>query len=83
MTEETLSAFKQALNTDSKKLVITTGRCDPRTGNTQPYQPFRQALELLSGDIETRWGGNFLNDGLSNSSRVVPPPRLHNSPLTV
>ncbi|MCP4210003.1 MAG: AAA family ATPase [Halieaceae bacterium] len=36
-------------------LVVANGNCNAQTGVGDPYLPFRGVLELLSGDIETRW----------------------------
>ena len=36
-------------------LVVATGSCDAHTGIGDPYQPFREIVGLLTGDIETPW----------------------------
>ncbi len=36
-------------------LLVIGGKCNAQTGTESPYLPFRQTLELLTGDIETRW----------------------------
>lgn len=36
-------------------LVAATGNCNAYTGIGDPYLPFREILELLTGDIESHW----------------------------
>jgi DNA-binding SARP family transcriptional activator/predicted ATPase len=36
-------------------LVVATGNCNAYTGIGDPYLPFREILELLTGDVEARW----------------------------
>ena len=35
-------------------LVVATGNCNAHTGSGDPYLPFREALGLLMGDVETK-----------------------------
>lgn len=37
------------------ELVVVNGNCNAHTGIGDPYLPFREMLELLSGDIESGW----------------------------
>ena len=36
-------------------LIIAGGNCNAHTGIGDPYLPFREILELLTGDVESRW----------------------------
>lgn len=36
-------------------LVVANGNCNAHVGIGDPYLPFREILELLTGDIEIRW----------------------------
>ena len=36
-------------------LLVTMGSCSAYTGIGDAYQPFRDILEMLAGDLETRW----------------------------
>jgi len=36
-------------------LVVASGNCRALTGMGDPYLPFREALSLLTGDVEARW----------------------------
>ncbi len=42
-------------------LVVATGNCNAYTGIGDPYLPFREILELLTGDIEARWGAGAMS----------------------
>jgi DNA-binding SARP family transcriptional activator/predicted ATPase len=36
-------------------LIVAGGNCNAHTGVGDPYLPFREILDLLAGDIESRW----------------------------
>jgi adenylate cyclase len=36
-------------------LIVASGNCNAHTGVGDPYLPFREILDLLAGDIESRW----------------------------
>lgn len=42
-------------------LVVATGSGNAYTGIGDPYLPFREILELLTGDIESRWAAGDLS----------------------
>ncbi|MEZ4615885.1 MAG: AAA family ATPase [Caldilineaceae bacterium] len=48
-------AFVQQSQAQHPELVVATGNCNAYTGIGDPYLPFREILELLTGDIESRW----------------------------
>lgn len=41
-------------------LIVTMGNCDALTGVGDPYLPFREAAELLTGDVEAKWAGGAI-----------------------
>lgn len=41
-------------------LIIAGGNCNAHTGMGDPYLPFREILELLAGDIESRWAAGAM-----------------------
>lgn len=43
------------------QLVVATGHCNAYTGIGDPYLPFREILELLTGDIEERWSAGAMS----------------------
>src|SRR5262249_23927515 len=45
---------RQAQAADPELLVVS-GACNAHTGSGDPYLPFREALTMLCGDVETRW----------------------------
>src|SRR6185436_717536 len=50
---------RQAQAADGELLVVS-GSCNAHTGSGDPYLPFREALTMLSGDVETRWAGGLI-----------------------
>jgi predicted ATPase len=43
------------------ELLIVSGSCNAHTGSGDPYLPFREALMMLSGEVETRWAGGLIS----------------------
>lgn len=41
-------------------LVVATGNCNAHTGIGDPYLPFREILELLTGDVEAQWAAGAI-----------------------
>ncbi|MFB0538056.1 MAG: BTAD domain-containing putative transcriptional regulator, partial [Anaerolineae bacterium] len=41
-------------------LVVASGNCNAYTGIGDPYLPFREVLELLTGDVEARWAAEAI-----------------------
>ncbi|MGD8967736.1 MAG: BTAD domain-containing putative transcriptional regulator, partial [Anaerolineae bacterium] len=41
-------------------LVVASGNCNAYTGIGDPYLPFREVLELLTGDVESRWSAGTI-----------------------
>jgi len=50
---------RQAQAADGE-LLIVSGSSNAHTGSGDPYLPFREALTMLSGDVETRWAGGLI-----------------------
>ena len=48
--------FHRAMETNPDLLAVS-GRCNAYTGFGDPYLPFSEILEMLTGAIETRWAG--------------------------
>jgi adenylate cyclase len=42
-------------------LVAVNGNCNAYTGIGDPYLPFREILELLTGDVEARWAAGAIS----------------------
>ncbi len=56
-----LQEFANRAQETNQDLVITWGRCNAHTGYGDPYLPFREILELLSGDVESRWAAGAID----------------------
>ncbi|NIO71040.1 MAG: AAA family ATPase [Anaerolineae bacterium] len=41
-------------------LIVASGNCNAYTGIGDPYLPFREILELLTGDVEARWAAGAI-----------------------
>ncbi|NIP17123.1 MAG: AAA family ATPase, partial [Xanthomonadales bacterium] len=41
-------------------LIVASGNCNAYTGIGDPYLPFREILELLTGDVEARWAAGAM-----------------------
>jgi tetratricopeptide (TPR) repeat protein len=41
-------------------LVVASGNCNAYTGIGDPYLPFREVLELLTGEVEARWAAGAI-----------------------
>ncbi|NIN69149.1 MAG: AAA family ATPase, partial [Anaerolineae bacterium] len=41
-------------------LIVANGNCNAYTGIGDPYLPFREILELLTGDVEARWAAGAI-----------------------
>ena len=50
-----LEEFSRSAQEAHKELIIAGGNCNAHTGIGDPYLPFREILELLTGDVESRW----------------------------
>lgn len=44
-----------------KDLIVAGGNCNAHTGVGDPYHPFREILELLTGDVEARWSAGAIS----------------------
>jgi predicted ATPase len=47
----------QAADTE---LMMVSGQCNAHTGLGDPYLPFREALNMLTGELETRWAAGLI-----------------------
>lgn len=57
LTEE----FARRARQKHPRLVVVSGRCNAFSGIGDPYLPFREILESLTGDIESRWAAGRLD----------------------
>ena len=67
-----LQAFARQTQTQHPTLLVATGNCNAYTGIGDPYLPFREILELLTGDVEARSAAGTLH--LDNARRLWGKP---------
>ncbi len=53
--------FTQRAQATQPELIVAGGNCDAFTGVGDPYLPFRELLELLTGDVEARWASGAMS----------------------
>ncbi len=44
----------------SPELVVVSGNCNAYTGIGDPYLPFLEMLDMLTGDVEVKWAGGAI-----------------------
>ncbi|HRW03895.1 MAG TPA: AAA family ATPase, partial [Caldilineaceae bacterium] len=54
-------AFLRQSQEQQPDLLVAIGNCNAYTGIGDPYLPFRELLELLTGDVESRWAAGALS----------------------
>jgi DNA-binding SARP family transcriptional activator/predicted ATPase len=54
-------AFAQQIQKDHPDVIVSIGRGNAYTGIGDPYLPFREILEYLSGDIEAQWSARAIS----------------------
>jgi DNA-binding SARP family transcriptional activator len=55
-----IQEFTQRAQDAHADLVVASGNCNAHTGIGDPYLPFREVLELLTGDVEARWAAGAI-----------------------
>lgn len=50
-----VQAFLRQAQLQQPNLLVTTGQCNAYAGKGDPYLPFRQVMEMLTGDVEARY----------------------------
>jgi predicted ATPase/Tfp pilus assembly protein PilF len=63
-----VSEFAQRAQEKYKDLIVVVGQCDAQTGVGDPYLPFREILNQLSGDVEGDVSRGVITD--ENASRL-------------
>jgi predicted ATPase/DNA-binding SARP family transcriptional activator len=53
--------FTRRAQSAHNHLVVASGNCNAHTGIGDPYLPFREILELLTGDVEARWAAGAIS----------------------
>ena len=55
-----IQEFSRRAQLDNADLVVASGNCNAYTGIGDPYLPFREILELLTGDVEAKWAAGAI-----------------------
>ena len=55
-----LDEFSRRTQDKYTDLVVASGNCNAYTGIGDPYLPFREILELLTGNIEAKWAAGAI-----------------------
>jgi DNA-binding SARP family transcriptional activator/predicted ATPase len=55
-----LNEFTRRAQEVHPDLIVADGTCNAHTGIGDPYLPFREILELLTGDVEDRWAAGSI-----------------------
>ena len=67
------SEFAHRAMSRNPELVVAMGRCNAFTGIGDPYQPFRNILQMLSGDLELHWqAGTISKEQASRLWSLMP-----------
>ncbi|MFN2195214.1 MAG: ABC transporter substrate-binding protein, partial [Anaerolineales bacterium] len=68
-----LRAFAHRAQETHPDLLVVQGTCNAFAGAGDPYLPFRQALAMLCGDVETRWRvGEVSTEGARRLWEAMP-----------
>jgi DNA-binding SARP family transcriptional activator/predicted ATPase len=65
--------FSQYAQDSHHELIVAGGNCNAQTGVGDPYLPFREILELLTGDVQALWAaGAITRDHALRLWRMLP-----------
>lgn len=68
-----IQEFTRRAQETNSELIVASGNCNAYTGIGDPYLPFREILELLTGDVESRWAaGTITHDHALRLWNMVP-----------
>ena len=56
-----LQEFSRRAQEEHAEMIIAGGNCNAHTGIGDPYLPFREILEFLTGDVEARWAAGAIS----------------------
>lgn len=57
-----INEFTWRAQSEHADLIVASGNCNAHTGIGDPYLPFREILELLTGDVEARWSAGAMTE---------------------
>ena len=56
-----MDAFAQHSMENTPELLAARGNCQAYSGAGDPYAPFREALNMLTGDVEAKWSAGTIS----------------------
>ena len=68
-----LEEFSRRIQQEHEELLVVNGLCNTQSDIGDPYLPFRQGLEMLTGGVEARWAaGQMTGDHARRLWGVLP-----------
>ncbi len=68
-----MNEFTRRAQETHADLIVASGNCNAHTGIGDPYLPFREILELLTGDVEAQWAaGAITREHVRRLWRTLP-----------
>jgi predicted ATPase/DNA-binding SARP family transcriptional activator len=55
-----VNEFTRRARSSGLEMIVANGNCNAHTGIGDPYLPFREILELLTGDVVARWSAGAI-----------------------
>lgn len=55
-----LQEFARRAQAGDPELLVVSGNCNAHTGLGDPYLPFREALNMLMGEVEAKWAAGLI-----------------------
>ena len=65
--------FTRLAQSAHPELIVASGYCNAQTGIGDPYMPFREILEILTGDIKARWDAGAISKSLAQAIWNILP----------
>lgn len=53
--------FARRAEKDTEELIVLTGSCDVYTGTDDPFQPFREVMSMMMGDVTSHWSSGSIS----------------------
>ena len=68
-----VNAFARQVMANHPDLLVASGRCSAYTGSGDPYLPFLQMMQMLTGDVAANWeAGDISSDHARRLWSVLP-----------
>jgi len=68
-----MAEFAQRSQADQSDLIVAWGQCNAQAGIGDPYLPFRDVMNILTGDLESRWAmGELSKENVMRIWELLP-----------